>query len=130
MKVRIRIETEAEGNTSVFESDGERTDFPEGIRLQYGCDGDRSELVVQKDGFSMQRTGASGLSARFIKGQPTFLFLTFEGGEGKAPVSTEEYSATVQEDFIFVLLAYRLHFGQETQKFQLKIYVRRILEEK
>ncbi len=128
--VTLKITSEQAGKLSRFTASGRLSERATERTLSYEQEGDRVTLTWSFDRFLMKREGGVTLTTEFSRTQETLLTLTGAKDSVFVPIRTQKYVYTQKDGEHFCLLRYTVCYPEGEQRFQLKIRIIELSEEK
>ncbi len=126
----IEIVTETDGGINRFSFQGGLARENGAYTVIYGDGEDEVTLTASEQVFVMERRGACGLFASFVRGERTEMRMQYGEGTASMPMRTFFYSLRSQEDGLSVVLSYVLNDSIGLKNFNLEISIKIISEEK
>lgn len=126
----LKIVTESEGATSLFQAEGVFESDGEEERVRYPIEGDEAELIFSETFFKNCRRGRCALEAAFSEGEESAIEIGSSDRSGRIPVRTTRYLLQKEETERRIELRYDLLGSENIQTFSLKIQIVFFSEEK
>lgn len=124
---RIQIETQTEGERTLFSAMGILARSDDRLSIRYEQAGETVFLRVQKHALEMERPS---LTLKLIPKRQTEAVLRFGEREGIIPVFTEFLEREIIENGFRLILGYELRFPNAPQVFRLNVLIETISEER